>query len=81
MLEARTAREVLPCEQEAGSMNQPDATVTRLEEIKTKLEELNQRDPLDFWEEIKKLEQEKSNLEQQADQARQVLILGQEAAA
>jgi hypothetical protein len=51
---------------EASSMNQPDATVTRLEEIKTKLEELNTRDPLDFWEEIKKLEQERSELERQA---------------
>jgi hypothetical protein len=49
-----------------GGMNQPDATVTRLEEIKTKLEELNQYDPLDFWEEIKKLEQERSELEHQA---------------
>ena len=66
MLEARTAREVLFCEQEEGSMSQPDATVTRLEEIKTKLEELNTRDPLDFWEEIKKLEQERSELEQSA---------------
>jgi hypothetical protein len=47
-------------------MSQPDANVSRLEEIKTKLEELNTRDPLDFWEEIKKLEQEKTNLEQQA---------------
>jgi hypothetical protein len=51
---------------EAGGMNQSDATVTRLEEIKTKLEELNQYDPLDFWEEIKKLEQERSELERQA---------------
>jgi hypothetical protein len=51
---------------EASGMNQPDATVTRLEEIKTKLEELNTRDPLDFWEEIKKLEQERSELEQQS---------------
>jgi hypothetical protein len=51
---------------EAGGMNQPDATVTRLEEIKTKLEELNQCDPLDFWEEIKKLEQERRELEHQA---------------
>jgi hypothetical protein len=47
-------------------MSQPDATVTRLEEIKTKLEELNQYDPLDFWEEIKKLEQEKTELERNA---------------
>jgi hypothetical protein len=76
---------------EVCEMNQPDEITTpcipdmtgttRLEEIKSKLEELNQYDPLDFWEEIKKLEQEKSNLEQQADQARQVLILGQEEAA
>jgi hypothetical protein len=48
-----------------GGMNQPDANTSRLEEIKTKLEELNQYDPLDFWEEIKKLEQEKTNLERQ----------------
>jgi hypothetical protein len=65
MLEARTACAVHCCEREEGGMNQPDATVTRLEEIKTKLEELNQYDPLDFWEEIKKLEQEKSELEHQ----------------
>ena len=47
-------------------MNQPDASVTRLEEINSKLEELNGCDPLDFWEEIKKLEQEKTELERQA---------------
>jgi hypothetical protein len=47
-------------------MSQPDASTSRLEEIKSKLEELNQYDPLDFWDEIKKLEQEKTNLEQQA---------------
>jgi hypothetical protein len=51
---------------EAGGMNQPDASTSRLEEIKSKLEELNQYDPLDFWEEIKKLEQEKTNLERDA---------------
>jgi uncharacterized protein YheU (UPF0270 family) len=62
-------------------MSQPDASMSRLEEIKTKLEELNTRDPLDFWEEIKKLEQERSELERQAAQARQVLMWGQEAAA
>ena len=45
---------------------EPDASTSRLEEIKSKLEELNRYDPLDFWEEIKKLEQEKTNLEQQA---------------
>jgi hypothetical protein len=50
---------------EAGRMNQADATVTRLEEIKSKLEELNQCDPLDFWEEIKRLEQEKTELERE----------------
>jgi hypothetical protein len=66
MLEARTAREVLSCEQEAGGMSQPDTNTSRLEEIKTKLKELNTRDPLDFWEEIKKLEQEKTNLERNA---------------
>jgi hypothetical protein len=66
MLEARTACAVHSCEPEEGGMNQPDATVTRLEEIKTKLEELNTRDPLDFWEEIKKLEQEKTELERNA---------------
>jgi hypothetical protein len=61
---------------EVRQMNQPneittpcvaDTTgTTRLEEIKSKLEELNTRDPLDFWEEIKKLEQEKTELEQEA---------------
>jgi hypothetical protein len=51
---------------EEGRMIQPDAHTSRLEEIKTKLEELNTRDPLDFWEEIKKLEQERSELEQQS---------------
>jgi hypothetical protein len=49
-----------------GGMNQPDASTSRLEEIKSKLEELNTRDPLDFWEEIKKLERERSELERQA---------------
>jgi hypothetical protein len=45
----------------------PDTTgTTRLEEIKSKLEELNTRDPLDFWEEIKKLELEKTELEREA---------------
>ena len=47
-------------------MNQPDASTSRLEEINSKLEELNTCDPLDFWEEIKKLEQERSELEHQA---------------
>ena len=51
-------------------MNPPklasDASTSRLEQVKAKLEELNRYDPLDFWEEIKKLEQEKSNLEQTA---------------
>ena len=47
-------------------MNPPNASTSRLEEIKSKLEELNRYDPLDFWEEIKKLEQEKTVLEQQA---------------
>jgi hypothetical protein len=51
---------------EAGGMNQPDASTSRLEEIKTKLEELNTRDPLDFWEEIKTLELEKTELEREA---------------
>jgi hypothetical protein len=61
---------------EVRQMNQPDENTTpcvsdktgttRLEEIKTKLKELNQYDPLDFWEEIKKLEQEKTELEQRA---------------
>jgi hypothetical protein len=48
---------------EACGMNQPD-NVTRLQEINTRLEELSKFDILDFWEEIKKLEQEKANLEQ-----------------
>jgi hypothetical protein len=47
-------------------MSQPDASTSRLEEIRTKLEDLNTRDPLDFWEEIKKLEQEKMELERDA---------------
>jgi hypothetical protein len=63
MLEARTAREVLSCEQEAGSMNQPPDSVIRLREINARLEELSKFDILDFWEEIKKLEQEKERLE------------------
>jgi hypothetical protein len=54
-----------PDENTATLVLDPTAT-TRLEEIKTKLEELNTRDPLDFWEEIKKLEQERSELERDA---------------
>jgi hypothetical protein len=46
----------------AGSMNQPD-NVTRLKEINARLEELSKLDILDFWEEVKKLEQEKASLE------------------
>jgi hypothetical protein len=63
MLEARTAREVLSCEQEASGMNQPAYNVTRLQEITARLEELSKLDILDFWEEVKKLEQEKVDLE------------------
>jgi hypothetical protein len=50
---------------EEGSMNQPD-TVTRLQEITARLEELSKMDILDFWEEVKKLEQEKAVLERNA---------------
>ena len=42
---------------------EPDVSTSRLEQIKSKLEELNRYDPLDFWAEIKKLEQEKTMLE------------------
>jgi hypothetical protein len=48
-----------------GRMNQPD-NVTRLKEINARLEELSQFDILDFWEEVKKLEQEKASLERNA---------------
>jgi uncharacterized protein (UPF0335 family) len=48
---------------EEGSMNQSPDNVTRLQEINARLEELAKFDILDFWEEIKKLEQEKANLE------------------
>jgi hypothetical protein len=44
-----------------GRMNQPD-NVTRLQEINARLEELSKFDILDFWEEVKKLEQEKAAL-------------------
>jgi hypothetical protein len=50
---------------EEGRMNQPD-NVTRLKEINARLEELSQFDILDFWEEVKKLEQEKASLERNA---------------
>jgi hypothetical protein len=49
---------------EACGMNQPDDHVTRLQEITIRLEELSKLDILDFWEEVKKLEQEKAELEQ-----------------
>jgi hypothetical protein len=45
-------------------MSQSADNVTRLQEINARLEELAKFDILDFWEEIKKLEQEKANLEQ-----------------
>jgi hypothetical protein len=44
-------------------MNQPAYNVTRLQEITARLEELSKLDILDFWEEVKKLEQEKVDLE------------------
>jgi hypothetical protein len=49
---------------EASSMSQPPDNVTRLQEITARLEELLKFDILDFWEEVKKLEQEKADLEQ-----------------
>ena len=49
---------------EAGRMNQPADSVTRLQEINARLEELSKMDILDFWEEIQKLEREKTVLEQ-----------------
>jgi hypothetical protein len=49
---------------EASGMNQPAYNVTRLQEITARLKELSKLDILDFWEEIKKLEQEKAQLEQ-----------------
>ena len=42
----------------------PPENLTRWQEISTRLEELSQLDILDFWEEVKKLEQEKETLEQ-----------------
>ena len=47
-----------------GGMNQSPENVTRLQEITARLEELSKMDILDFWEEVKKLEQEKAVLEQ-----------------
>jgi hypothetical protein len=51
---------------EASGMNQPADSVIRLREINARLEELSKFDILDFWEEVKKLEQEKAALEQNA---------------
>jgi hypothetical protein len=45
-------------------MSQSAENVTRLQEITARLEELSKFDILDFWEEVKKLEQEKERLEQ-----------------
>ena len=45
-------------------MSQSADNVTRLQEINARLEELSKLDILDFWEEVKKLEQEKERLEQ-----------------
>jgi hypothetical protein len=47
---------------EAGSMIQPADNVNRIQEITARLEELSKFDILDFWEEVKKLEQEKEKL-------------------
>ena len=44
-------------------MKQPE-NLTRWQEITARLEELSKLDILDFWEEVKKLEQEKETLEQ-----------------
>jgi hypothetical protein len=41
----------------------------RLEEITRQLEELNKRDPLDFWQEIKTLETEQKTLTLERDAA------------
>jgi hypothetical protein len=49
---------------EASGMSQSPDNVTRLQEINARLEELSKLDILDFWEEVKKLEQEKAVLEQ-----------------
>jgi hypothetical protein len=49
---------------EEGGMSQSADHVTRLQEINARLEELAKFDILDFWEEVKKLEQEKERLEQ-----------------
>ena len=48
----------------AGSMSPSPDHVTRLQEITIRLEELSKLDILDFWEEVKKLEREKAELEQ-----------------
>jgi hypothetical protein len=53
----------------SGGQRMPEETRTkdaRLEEITRELEALNQRDPLDFWQEIKALEDEQKALEQDA---------------
>ena len=47
----------------------PPENLTRWQEITAKLEELAKLDILDFWEEVKKLEREKANLEHEADAA------------
>jgi uncharacterized protein (DUF433 family) len=47
-------------------MNQPADNVNRIQEITARLEELSKFDILDFWEEVKKLEQEKAALQQNA---------------
>jgi antirestriction protein ArdC len=46
--------------------NKPTETSTRLAAINAQLETLATYDPLDFWDEIQKLEQEKTALEHQA---------------
>jgi hypothetical protein len=51
---------------EACGMSQSADNMTRLQEIDARLEELSKFDILDFWEEVKKLEQEKAALQQNA---------------
>jgi hypothetical protein len=53
----------------SGGPRMPEETRTknaRLEEITRELEVLNQHDPLDFWQEIKALEEEQKALERDA---------------
>jgi antirestriction protein ArdC len=62
---ALTAPETIPAQEERANNNLHETT-TRLAAINAQLETLATYDPLDFWDEIQKLEQEKSTLENHA---------------